>query len=280
MLKEWKKQSMNCKLATFTLFFMSTQFIELEGRIMSTPKILFMALCPLLALWRGIVFSKALILGLLFLVVTVLIQCSFHSDTFRHSTHVYALLFIFVFHLYYSLIWVKKSFTLEYFIKLIEFVFKAYFIFLIIQQVGFVIGFQPRVLNCVPELQGRFSLLNIEPSTSARLLAVYFFAYLKCNEFLIGKPLSLSSLWCHHKEIVLIFLYMMLTMVSGTAMVALSIVSLYFLRPKYSLFVVPCILGIYSLAPMIELEAVQRAYATVNAAMTMDTSEEIGRAHV
>lgn len=269
MLKEWKKQSTNCKLATFTLLFMSTQFIALEGRIMSTPKILFMAICPILALWRGISFSKAAFFSGLFLCFILLLQLG-NLETFRYSTHVYTLLFIFVFHLYYSLIWVKKSFSLDYFIKLIEFVFMGYLVFLIIQQIGYMVGVQPRILNCVPEVRGRFSSLNVEPSTTARMLTVYFYAYLKCNEYKLGHAISPIELWRNHRKVLLIFLYSMLTMASGTAIVCLALLATYFMRPKYAAFVIPFVFGVYLIAPHIENEAVQRAYNTFNAAITMD----------
>lgn len=239
---------------------------------MSTVKVAFMAMTPLLALWRGIVVTKALIFGLLFFVITLLFQL-FHLDSFRASTFIYTLLFLFMFNLYYGLVWEKKCFTLEEFTKVLEGIIKLFFYFMLLQQFCFLAGISLPILNTHFNCVGhwKFNSLAIEPSQTARLLTVFMYAYLKCIEYKSGSAPSIKLLWNRHRKILGMFLYMMLTMGSGTAMAGLVIVALYFVRAKYLLILLPSLLGIYMLAPLVENEALNRFIVTAEAALSMDT---------
>ena len=267
-----KTGEINQRLAIVTLLVMTVQFLWLEGYKVSNIKVAFMVLAPLLALWRGIAVTKALIFSTLFFVVTILLQM-LHVDTFRASTHIYTLLFLLAFHLYYGLVWNKKCFTLDGFIKVLAGIIKIFFIFMVLQQACHIIGLSMPLFNYYNYGGWKFNSLVIEPSHTARLMTVYMYAYLKCVEYYNGNAPSLKYLWENHRKAICMFLYMMLTMGSGTAMVGVVIVALYFVRAKYLMVVLPSAFALYMLAPVIDYEPLNRAVVTANAAMTMDTSE-------
>ncbi|MBR1981989.1 MAG: hypothetical protein IKA23_04480 [Akkermansia sp.] len=271
-----KSRQIDYRVAVITLIVMTVQLLWLEGYKVSNVKVAFMVLAPLLALWRGITVTKALIFSTLFFVVTILLQM-LHVDTFRASTHIYTLLFLFSFHLYYGLIWNKKCFTLLEFIHLLEGIMKVFFIFMVLQQVCYIVGLSMPLFNYYGGW--KFNSLAIEPSHTARLMTVYMYAYLKCVEYYNGNAPSLKYLWKNHRKVICMFLYMMLTMGSGTAMAGVVIVALYFLRAKYLMVVLPSAFAMYMLAPVIDYEPLNRAMVTANAAMTMDTSEVVKADH-
>lgn len=62
---------------------------------------------------------------------------------------------------------------------------------------------------------------------------------------------------------------------SGTAIVGLAIVSLYFVKKKYVVFIVIAATCAYIAAPYIDYEPINRAVDTLNAAMTGDTEEVV-----
>lgn len=271
-------EEVNRRLAIVTLVVMTVQFLWLEGYEVSKIKVAFMTVAPLLALWRGIVVTKALTFSMLFLVVTLLLQL-LHPDTFRASTHIYTLLFILAFHLYYGLVWEKKCFTLDEFIKVLAGIIKIFFVFMVLQQACYTVGMSMPLLNYFGYGRWKFNSLAIEPSHTARLMTVYMYAYLKCVEYQNGKAPSIKYLWMHHRSVIGMFLYMMLAMGSGTAVAGVVIVALYFVRAKYLMFVLPSAFVLYMLTPVIDYEPLNRAMATANAAMTMDTTEVVKADH-
>ena len=84
----------------------------------------------------------------------------------------------------------------------------------------------------------RLNSLAIEPSHAARLLTVYFYAFIKLLEFKDGIAPSIKKLWGEHRRVIIAFLYAMVAMGSGTAFVGLAILSLYFIKRQYAVYVV------------------------------------------
>lgn len=262
-------------IASFTLIFMSVQLLFIEGWAVSIPKAVFMATTPFLLLIRSPYISKAAIWGLLFWVVTVGMSIIQFGMTSRMSTFYYSALFLLTFTLYYNLVHINKIFEIEQFIKLIKIVIYAYAIVLILQQLFFIVGlrYMP-LINLMNQPYYRLFRLNslaIEPSHAGRLLAVYFYAYLKLNEYQNGKAPLIKELWNKDKKFIVAFLYTMIGIGSGTAFVALGILSLYFLRRQYALTVVCTAIVIYMLIPIIDFEPLNRVVNIFNATLTGDT---------
>lgn len=260
-------------VAVFTLVFMSVQFLFMEGWAVSMPKVVFMASTPFLLLMMSPYVSKATIFGLLFFSVTVAMSV-IQFGTPRMSTFYYTALFLLMFNLYYNLVYLNNVFTIDGFLRIVRFVIMAYAICLVVQQAFFIVGlkYMPLVnLMGMPYYElFRLNTLAIEPSHAARILTVYFYAFLKLLEYKNGGAPSFSLLWGEHRRLVLAFLYTMLAIGSGTAFVGLGILALYFLRKQYVAYVVIFGFAFYMLVPMIDYEPLNRSMAVFNAAMSGD----------
>lgn len=269
-------------LAVITLVFMSVQFVALEGMDVSIPKVIFMAIMPFVYISKFGKPNKALAFGLIYLIVTMF-MCEINCGISSMSTFIYSLLFIITFAVYYELVWENECFTLDFFLNLIKWLILSYVICLLVQQAFILVGIRNFALvNLNGGSYYAFNHLNtlaIEPSHAGRLMAVFFYAFLKCTEYANGGPMGIKELYHEYKWILLGFLYFMLMIGSGTAIVGLAIVSLYFVKKKYVLFIVIASICVYTMAPYIDYEPINRAVDTLNAAMTGDTNEVIKADH-
>lgn len=261
-------------IAAFTLIFMSVQFLAIEGWSISIPKVVFMAITPFIILIKTPIISKATILSLLFWVGTVGLSIIQFGMTNRMSTFYYTALFLLTFNLYYNLVYINKVFEIDQFLHLIKTVIFAYAIVLLLQQVCFIIGlrYMPLINLMNQPYYGLFRLnsLAIEPSHAARLLTVYFYAYIKLNEYKSGSSPQLKRLWNQDKRFIIAFLYTMIGIGSATAFVALGILSLYFLKRQYIISVISLGVVAYIVLPMVDFEPLNRAINVFNAAITGD----------
>lgn len=261
-------------IASFTLIFMSVQFLFVEGWAISIPKVAFMAITPILILAKTPYISKAVILGALFWVVTVGMSIVQFGLTSRMSTFYYSALFLLTFILYYNLVYINKVFGIEQFIGLIKIVIYAYAIVLILQQLFYFIGirYMPLInlMNQPYYNLFRLNSLAIEPSHAGRLLAVYFYAFLKLIEYKEGSTPSIKMLWKDYRILIITFLYTMVGIGSGTAFIALAILLLYFLKRQYVLLVICIAIAIYLLIPIINFESLDRAVNIFHATMSGD----------
>lgn len=261
-------------IASFTLIFMSVQFLFVEGWAISIPKVAFMAITPILILAKTPYISKAVIFGSLFWVVTVGMSIVQFGLTSRMSTFYYSALFLLTFILYYNLVYINKVFGIEQFIGLIKIVIYAYAIVLILQQFFYLIGirYMPLInlMNQPYYSLFRLNSLAIEPSHAGRLLAVYFYAFLKLIEYKEGSAPSIKMLWKDYRILIIAFLYTMIGIGSGTAFIALAILLLYFLKRQYVLLVICIAIAIYLLIPIINFEPLNRAVNIFHATMSGD----------
>lgn len=265
-------------LTTLTLVFLSVQFIFFEGTTVSIPKVTLMIIISLVFVSKSFILNKPLVIGICYLFVTIF-MCFFNGGITYYSTFWYSALFIFTFSAYYDWIWNKHCFSIDYFIYLIEVIIYSYTICLILQQLCVLVGFRYfpffNLMGFWYYSPTHLNTLAIEPSHAARILTVYFYAFLKCKELVNNSPISLKELFTANKWLVLSFLYTMLFIGSGTAIVGLSILSLYFMKREYA---VPFgIMGIiaYFAVPYIDYEPLTRARATLNATMTGDQAEVV-----
>lgn len=72
-------------------------------------------------------------------------------------------------------------------------------------------------------------------------MCVAFYAWLKLNEFQKGVKIDIHYLWAYERRFVLAFLYAMLFMGSATAVLALILLSFYFINRR-SLLILPIVL--------------------------------------
>ena len=150
-----------------------------------------------------------------------------------------------------------------------------YFVWCIIQQVLTIagIGYFP-LLNMMKNLDRGIGCqsLSMEPSTFGRFMLVFYYAYVKCNEYKRDEgAFTLSELFSgEHKWITIRFLWMMLTMGSGTAFLCLILFAGYFVRKDNWYYIIPILVVCYILLQNSGIEALDRATNTIEATATLD----------
>ena len=217
--------------------------------------------------------SKALIIGFFYLLIQYTVA-SFHPESFRWSTLIFSAILVFSYAAFYNLINIEKVFTINRFIKICKWIMMAYFIVCIIQQMLIIAGINNLLfINLYPLGRGiGCNSLCREPSTFGRFMLVFYYAYVKCQEYKRDEgPFTLSELFSgEHKWITIRFLWMMLTMGSGTAYFCLILFALYFVRKHNWYYIIPTLIGCYILIQNSGIEALDRATNTIEATATLD----------
>lgn len=261
-------------IACFILVLFCIQYIPIESRAgISYFKLAVSALCPFIFIFYTPKITKALFWCVIYYCLVVF-AAIMHPTTLRWSTVLFLLSFLITYITFYNLIIAEKAFNYNFFLQLVKNFLLAYFITLLIQQLFIIVGIKTfTLINLVQVLDRGIGAnsLSYEPSTSARILTLLFLAMLRMYELKYGRSLSIQEIYQEAKWPTIGFLWCMLTMGSGTAFIALGILSLYFIRRQYAFIIIPLLIVFYILIPYIEFEPLQRAYKTFNAFLTLDT---------
>ena len=260
-------------IAALYLVLMCIQYIPLEGWGVSPVKVIAMCAAPLIWLICVPNITRAVVLSIIYLLWyfgTMYLR----FDSPRFETMGYHVMFFAMYVTFYNLIY-AGALTAEFFLKLVEKFIYAFVIVLIIQQSLSIIG-----ITNVPFLNYYYSInvmkcqsITLEPSHSARIMGALFYAFLKVSEYKNGEPLSIGDLWHKHRYLICGFLYAMISMMSGTAIVCLAVLSLYFIKSKYLLVAIPLYVAAYFIVPDIVYEPVRRTYDTAEAVLSGDAEE-------
>ena len=261
--------------ATILIIFYGIYYMPIDSFGMNAPiKMALMVSSIVVLLFYTFKTSKALILGTIYLIFQYCVA-SFHPESFRWSTYIYSILLVLTYVCFYNLVYIEKVFTIDHFIKICKWFMMAYFIVCIIQQVLTLagIGYFP-LFNMMKVLDRGIGCqsLTSEPSHFGRFMLVFYYAYVKCSEYKRDEgPFTLSELFSgEHKWITIRFLWMMLTMGSGTAFVCLILFALYFVRKHNWYYVIPILIVCYILLQNSSIEALDRATNTIEATATLD----------
>ncbi len=224
-------------IATLYLILMCVQYSPIEGQSISLVKVGSMCLAPMVMLCSSLKFTCATLLGVLYLLST-LVSGLLNYDNFRASTLLYLLLFVVMFITYYNLIYCERVFSVEYFTKLLRGLIIAYGVVLILQQACRVMGVEyvPLINLYGGDSRGVMigRSLSLEQSYSARVMAALFLSLVRMTEVRLARQrVTLRELCAESRWSVVIFLWSMITMGSGTAVVSLAIVALYFVKRQY-----------------------------------------------
>lgn len=260
-------------IATIYLVTMCTQFVAWEGFGVSPLKVALMGLAPLLFVFRTPYLTRATVWCSLYMAVVLL--CAYMQDYVRFSTLGYLGMFLITYIVFYNLLYKKHAFSLMYFIRLLRFMILAYAVCLLAQQASVLVGIRNLpIIN----LNNQYFLAidklptwTQEPSSSARILGVLYYAYLRCCEIVEGEKLSLKRVFeLPHRWITIGFLYTMTMMGSGTAFVSLMILAMYFVQAKRLWYVVPVFMVLYFTLPLLNIHQLDRAVNVINATLTLD----------
>ena len=261
--------------ATILIIFYGIYYMPIDSFGMNAPiKMALMASSIFVLFFYTFKTSKALVWGAIYLIFQYCVA-SFHPDTFRWSTYIYSILLVLTYISFYNLVYIDRVFTIDHFIRICKWFMMLYFVWCIIQQVFTIagIGYFP-LLNMMTYLDRGIGCqsLSMEPSTFGRFMLVFYYAYVKCQEYKRDEgPFTLNELFSgEHKWITIRFLWMMLTMGSGTAFVCLILFSLYFVRKHNWYYVIPILAVCYILIQNSGIEALDRATNTIEATATLD----------
>ena len=275
MFDIFKEQRGLTLFATILIIFYGIYYMPIDSFAMNAPiKMALMISSIIVLLFYSFKASKAVVWGIIYLVFQYAVA-SFHPDTFRWSTYIYSILLVLTFVSFYNLVWIEKVFTIEHFIRICKWFMMAYFVVCIIQQAALLVGINYMPLINIMKVLDRglgCQSLSMEPSTFSRFMLVFYYAYIKCCEYKRDEgPFTLRELFeGEHKWVTIRFLWMMLTMGSGTAFVCLILFSLYFVRAHNWYYIIPALAICYVLIQNSGIEALDRATNTIEATATLD----------
>ncbi len=275
MFDIFKGHSKLTLFATILIIFYGIYYMPVDSFGMNAPiKITLMVFSIAVMFFYSFKASKAVLIGVIYLIYQYIVA-SFHPESFRWSTYIYTILLVLTYVSFYNLVFIEKVFTINHFINICKWFMMLYFVVCIVQQVLTLagIGYFP-LFNMMTNL-GRgigCQSLSMEPSTFGRFMLVFYYAYIKCQEYKRDEgPFTLRELFeGEHKWVTIRFLWMMLTMGSGTAFVCLILLSLYFVRWHNWYYMIPTLIICYSLIQASGIEALDRATSTIEATATLD----------
>lgn len=275
MFDIFKEQKGLTQFATVLIIFYGIYYMPIDSFGMDAPiKMALMASSVFVLFFYTFKTSKALILGSVYLIFQFIIM-NFHPEGVTQNTYIFSVLIVITYICFYNLLYIEKVFTIDHFIRICKWMMMAYFVVCIIQQVITLAGFGYFPLfNMMKDLNRGIGCqsLSMEPSTFARFMLVFYYAYLKCCEYKRDEgPFTLGELFNgEHKWVTIRFLWMMLTMGSGTAFVCLILLAFYFVRKDNWYYIIPMLTVCYILLQNSGIEALDRATNTIEATATLD----------
>lgn len=276
-----KKLCNSRSLATVYMLIFCVQIVSIEGYGISPVKVGLMGIAPLIFVFKTPYVNKALLWGSAYW--TMCYFSALLNGDMRFSTIGYLGMFIISFIVFYNLIY-TGAFSFKYFVKLLRGLIIAYGVVLILQQISILVGLRSlwfiNLSNQHFLSLTKLPSLTIEPSHSARLLTIMMLSYLRCVEIANeGIRPTLKQLFSdEHCIVIVLFLWTMLTMGSGTAFIGLGLLSLYFIHRKTALYTLPLFGILFYVGQSLELEQMDRAVKISQAVATTRTVEGIQEA--
>ena len=263
------------KFATIFIILYGIYYVPIDYHATHAPiKTSLMAISIVILFTYTFKLSKAMIWGIMYLLFQSL-TASFHPETWRWGTIIYSILLTLTYVSLYNLITIEKVFTINHFIKICKWMMMIYFVVCIIQQIFLLAGvsiFPAINLWKVLDRGIGCNSLAMEPSSFGRFMLVFYYAYVKCNEYKRGEgSFTLKELFSgEHKWVTIRFLWMMCTMGSGTAFVCLILFSLYFINKNNWHYMLPALALLYILIQASGIEHLDRATGVMNKAVVLD----------
>lgn len=257
------------------LVMMCVQIVAIEGYIISPVKVAMMAIAPLLFIIKSAYVTQALVWGIAYWA-WCLFSAMFNGGM-RFSTIGYLGMFVVTYIVFYCMLY-RGALSFEYFTKLVRVLIMLFGIVLILQQIAMLLG-----LSNLPFINltnqhflsvTKLPSLTLEPSHSARVLSLLMLCHLRCLELVNGQLPTIKELFSpNNRWVSILFLWTMLSMGSGTAFIGLGILSLYFIRRKTVVYIIPLLAILLYVAQAMELSQMDRAMRIATATTTGDVMQ-------
>ena len=207
---------------------------------------------------------------LVFMASIILIPLIHQPQRMRWSTIIYSCMFALTF-MAYSRLFFKSKLSILTYVKILKFLIFAYCITLIIQQICVLLGLPIfNISNYDVSTPWKLNSLSAEPSHSARIVALLMYSYIVIKELIINRTYSLKKDFKHDKWVWLAFLWIMITMGSGTAFLFLPLVLLKFLKAKNILPLAIISVAVFALMTILGVDTFERTFKVIKATITLD----------
>lgn len=233
-----------------------------------------MSLSPITIIRYPYIYKIDIILILL-LTTMIISSAVFNPISLRWSTILYSIMFCLTFMGYVRVLSESSLEILDY-LKIIKCLIYAYCIVLIIQQC--CVLFHLPILN-VSNYNifnpWKLNTLSPEPSHSAVYLGILMYCYLTIKEYILKRKYNLQYDFRNDGWIWGCFLWSMITMISGTAMLYLSIICLKLCNKKYIAII---LLSAFITSPLLlnsNFKPLKRTASTIKSTLTLNEKEII-----
>lgn len=151
-------------------------------------------------------------------------QTLFHIEVVRFSSIFFTCMYVLYFMLANRLFHRGRP-SLEKFRQVIKVLIYAYFLVLLIQQVCVLTGL-PIFNGYHISVSERWKLnaLSAEPSHTSRFVGILMYVFLSLTDDMVGRRLTIFESFKNYRNVWLPFLWIMLTTVSGTAILVLLLI--------------------------------------------------------
>lgn len=231
-----------------------------------------MALSPILIIsYRK--FIKLDVLLFLFMIAIIASTLGNNPESLRISTVIFTYLFTLTFIAYHQVLDVSK-FEIVHYRNLLKYLIFAYCIVLIIQQFCVLTGLPIfNISNYDPGEPWKLNSLTSEPSHSGRIVGLLMFSYIAINEIYKKRTYSFALDFKEDKWVWFSFIWVMLTMGSGTAFVFVTIVFMKFIKFK-NLLPLFLIFGLIAfITSLMNIDSFERSFGLLFAVFTGDINE-------
>lgn len=239
-----------------------------------------MFLGPIIILFSNKFIPKIDIPIITIIVLMFVFQILFNGNVIRWSS----MLFSCMFYTYFAAairVFIKAHFKIDKLQVFIKRLIYAYAIVLLIQQ--FCVLFGLPVFNQIWGFGAtnpwKLNSLSAEPSHTARYLGVLMYSFLKISDIAKGKQVSLKCSLKKERTVWLSFLWVMITMLSGTAMIILILVLCKYIKKTNIILYALLIAIIFPLGMTSEFVPLKRTTTFLEAVFTGDSKEMIKADH-
>lgn len=234
---------------------------------------------PVIVIFSGKIIPKIDFPVFAVILISFATQIMRKPETFRAST----LLFSCMFYIYFLAAircFRAAKMPINKLEKILKYLIYAYAVVLLIQQFCVLTGLP--VFNMVAAAyknKWKLNSLSAEPSHTARYLGLLMYSFLTICDIASNRPIGLMESFKRYRWAWLSFLWVMITSVSGTAMVILFLILTRYIRPRNIAYMAAFVAIVFAVGLSSDFKPLKRSTTFVGAVLTGDTDKMIRADH-
>lgn len=216
---------------------------------------------------------------LVFVFLLFSVSFIFNFSSIRWSSLMFTCMFLFYFIAAIHCL-TRGRIGLKDICEICKWIIYAYCIVLLIQQVCVLLGLPVfNANNYTASQPWKLNALSAEPSHTSRYVGVLMFSFLILQNRIYGKKIPFVTSFINNKKLWMSFLWVMLTTMSGTAMIVVALVfSIYITRRNATVFILFAIV-IFIIGIGSDVPALRRAVTFLSSVVTGNSSSMIEADH-